>query len=117
MAFENTILSPDGDSKTLQVYNGHPLIDYAISYIYEDDDSAYAFIGYSSGFFRVFDSRSKKRIKNFTSQVTRNAGNLVLNCSAADMTFSNTGRFYYEIGYVRSGGYDIVLNYGEIIVK
>ena len=116
MALDNTILSPDGNEKPLQVYNGHALIDYAITYNYEEDNGAYQFIGFSSAFFRVYDSRSSKRVKNFTSQVSRNANNLVLNCSTSDMTFTTKGKFYYEIGYVRSGGYEIILNYGELTV-
>lgn len=115
MALDNTILSPDGDEKPLEVYNGHPLIDYAITFVYEDG-GIYPFIGYSSAFFRVFDGRQMKRVKNFTTQVTRNANNLVLNCSSSDMTFPVNGKFYYEVGYVRSGGYEIVLEYGQLIV-
>lgn len=116
MALENTILSPDGNEKDLKVYNAHPLIDYPIEFIYEDDETGYAFTGFSSAFFRVYDSRQMKRIKNFTNQVSRNSNFLVLNCSVTDMTFSNRGRYYYEIGYVRSGGYDIVLQFGELQV-
>ena len=116
MALENTILTPDGDGLTIQVYNGHPIIDYPITFTYEDMGEAYAFNGFSSAFFRIFDGRGPKKVKNFTSQVSRNAGNLVINCSSSDMTFSITGKYYYEIGYVRSGGYEIVLQYGELIV-
>lgn len=116
MALENTILSPDGNGKDIQVYNGHPLIDYPIEFVYDDDETGYSFIGFTSAFFRVFDSRQQKRIKNFTNQVSRNSNFLVINCSITDMTFSNRGRYYYEVGYVRSGVYDIVLQYGELHV-
>ncbi len=116
MALENTIFTPDGDSLTIQVYNRHPIIDYPINFTYEDTGEDYAFNGFSSAFFRIFDGRVTKKVKDFTSQVSRNAGNLVINCSSSDMTFTNTGKYYYEIGYVRSGGYEIVLQYGELIV-
>jgi len=117
MALDNTILTPAGNETELQVYSGHAIIDYPFTFVFEDDSSPYPFNGYSSGFFKIYQSRIEKKIKTFTTQVSRNANNLVLNCSASDMLISSRGSYYYELGYVRSGGYEIVLQYGKLIVK
>jgi hypothetical protein len=63
----------------------------------------------------VYDSEERNNlVKAFTTQITRNASVQVLNCSESDMTFESAGNYYYEIGYIISGGYETVLRYGVI---
>jgi len=108
----------EADEEELNLYNGQAVLDLAISYYFDDDDeTAYTFPGYASSFFYVYDSPERvDLIKSFTSQVTRNSNVQVLNLSVSDMTFDDEGKYYYEIGYVRSG-YEIVLRYGDLYVK
>lgn len=102
------------DEEDLRIYNGQAMLNETILFFYDDEDETdYDFPAYSSAFFRVYNSRGGKLIKNFTTQVSRSSNALILNCSVLDMTFTETGKRYYEIGYVRSGGYDIILRFGN----
>lgn len=106
-----------GEQDEIKVKNREALIDVAIVCLYDDEDETdFDFPGYESAYFRVYDGIDQKRVKNFTSQVARSAQTLILNCSESDMSFNRRGKYYYEIGYVRSGGYEMVLRYGDLIV-
>jgi hypothetical protein len=64
----------------------------------------------------VYDSDERNMlVKSYTTQISRNSNNQVINASVADMTFDEPGTYYAEIGYVRSG-YEIVLRYGPLFV-
>ena len=39
-----------------------------------------------------------------------------MNASVADVTFDDNGKYYYEVGYTQTGGYDFVLRFGNLIV-
>lgn len=98
----------------LSFYNGKAIIDLAFTFLYDDDDeTVFDFIGYVSAYLYVYDERSGQLLKSFTSQLTRNSNVLVLNASVADMTFDDTGSYYFELGYNRSG-YEIPLRYGKL---
>jgi hypothetical protein len=99
----------------LECYNGSPVLNLAI-YFEDQDGNAYPFAGYSSAYMNIYQSRGQTQLKGFTSQLTRNSNVIVLNMSASDMTFNDNGDYYYEIGYVQSGGYSIPLRYGKFSV-
>lgn len=108
----------DGVSKELVLYNGQALINFGIEFFTEDcdtdlsdDETDYSFPGFVSGFFRVYNERLGKRIKNITG-VTVNGGSLLINSN--DLTFEDNGVYYYEIGY--NNGYEMVLMYGQLTV-
>ena len=115
--------------RELTLYNTKAVLNLVFSYylpaIEADYDividgeylDLYPFTSYASSFFYVYDSDERNTlVKSFTSQVTRNSNNQVMNASVADMTFEAIGNYYYEIGYVRSG-YEVVLNYGKLIIE
>jgi len=112
----------------LTVYNGQAILDLVLSYYLpatsDDYDvqvdgeylDLYPFQGYTSSFMNVYDSDERNTlVKSYTTQITRNSNNQVINASVADMTFDESGTYYAEIGYVRSG-YEVVLRYGPLFV-
>lgn len=97
------------DATELTVYNAKALIDYQFTGLTFVDDSSY--------FFRVYDEREGRELKDFTSQLSKNGTTILnLNASVSDMTFDDPGKYYYELGYVKSGGYDEILKYGTLKV-
>ena len=105
--------------KDLVVYNGQALIDLSFKFRYDDAPTytAYDFPGYLSAYMNVYDSAERVySVKTFAAQITRNSNNLVVNASASDMTFSDQGKYYFELGFIRSGGYYIPLRYGTLYV-
>lgn len=110
----------EADNEDLVFYNGQAVIDLGIYYYFDDEDeTAYTFPGYSSSYMNVYDSDERNYlVKALTTQITRNSNVQVINASESDMTFNDgPGKFYYELGYVRSGGYEIALRYGNLFVK
>lgn len=91
-------------------YNAHVVKDFIFTFTsdFTDDTSSY--------FLTIYDERSGNIIKDFTTQLTRSSDSLYLNASVSDMTFDDLGKYYYEIGYVRSGGYEEILQYGTATV-
>ena len=109
----------DGVSKELVLYNGQSLINFPIDFFTEEcdndldeDEIEYTFPGFVSGYFRVYNERLGKRIKNITG-VTVSGSQLVINSN--DLTFEDNGQYYYEIGY-NSNGYEITLMFGFLNV-
>lgn len=107
----------DGVEKPLKMYNGQAVLDYDIEFFTEecDDDLDeeevdFTFPSYSSSYFRIYNERSGRLLK--TIALSRSGSSLVINASADDMTLDDKGKYYYEIGYVQTGGYEIVLMYG-----
>jgi hypothetical protein len=110
----------DGAEKDLVAYNGQALLNFAVEFFTEEcdsdldeDEEDFTFPSYVSSYFRVYNERLGKRIKNISA--SRSGASLVLNTN--DMTFEDPGNYYYEIGYVQTGGYEIVLMYGTLNVK
>ena len=107
----------DGVEKKIEVYNGQAILDYAIEFFTQDDcndETDFGFPSYNSSYLRVFNERLGREIKEIN--LTQSGGSLVINASADDMTFDDNGKYFYEIGYVQSGGYEIVLMFGPMIV-
>lgn len=107
----------DGEEKTLEVYNQLPLIDVAIEFftVECEEDEDFTFPNYASSYFRVFNERLGRRIKNITN-IAQSGPALVINASVTDMTFDDNGKYYYEIGYISTGGYEFPLRYGKLQV-
>ena len=106
----------DGEERPLEVYNQMAILDLSMSFFTEecDEDTDFTFPNFSSGYFRVFNERLGRRIKNIV--LTQSGNELVLNASILDMTFEDNGRYYYEIGYISTGGYEFPLRYGVLTV-
>lgn len=108
----------DGVEKPLKMYNGQAVLDYDIEFYTEvcDDDldeeeEDFTFPAYASAYLRIYNERSGRRLKNITT-ISQSGGSLIINASAEDMTLDDKGKYYYELGYVQTGGYDVVLMYG-----
>jgi len=107
----------DGVQKELVMYNGQAVLDYAIEFYTLEDceyEQVFPFPSYSSSYLRIFNERLGTEIKDIS--LSQSGGSLIINASVSDMTFEDNGRYYFEIGYVQSGGYEIVLMYGNFQV-
>lgn len=110
----------DGVEKNLAVFNGQAILNEAIELFVEDcstdetDEQDFTFPSFGSGFFRIFNERLGREIKDIT--LTRSGSSLVVNASVSDMTFDENGNYWFEIGYVDGGGYELVLVYGILKV-
>lgn len=116
MATISTILF-EGREYELSVYNGQAIINVPIRFFTVDCQSnevAFDFDGFESAYFKVYSERIGRTLKTIIP--TRSAEYLILNASESDMTFEDNGKYFYEIGYIMSGGYDIVLRYGQFNV-
>jgi hypothetical protein len=106
-----------GHEYDLVIYNGEAIISRAFYFYTKDCDgneTPFDFPDYNEGYFKVYNERSGRRIKNLV--LTRSAAYLILNASESDMTFEDEGFYYYEVGYVRAGGYETTLRYGNLKV-
>lgn len=100
----------------LSFYNAKAVLDLVFDFLYDDDDDTiFDFPGFVSAYMYVYDERSGQLLKSYAAQLSRNSNNLTMNASVADMTFEDAGKFYYEMGYIRSG-YEIPLRYGNFLV-
>lgn len=102
--------------KTLVVYNQKAIIDFAFSFYTEDcvDDTDFPFTGITTAYFRAYNERLGRLIKEIS--LTPSGYDLIFNASVADMTFEDNGNYFYEIGYVLPGGYEVALMYGVLTV-
>lgn len=120
MSTERTI-SHWGEEIKLEVFNGQALIDLPIDFYYDNEtNDDFDFPGLANTYFYVYSEREDGRIiKSFNQSngVTRSGASLVFNISASDMTFEDRGKYYYELGYIRSGGYEQILRFGDLIVR
>lgn len=107
-----------GDEEDLIFRNQEAVLNLVMPVFYDDDaETPYDFPGYVSGFFQITDERLGTQLKFFTSQVTRNSNILVFNLSVADMTFQDNGKYYYQIGYIMTGGYTRNLRFGNLKIR
>jgi hypothetical protein len=106
-----------GNEYPLTVYNEQALVDVAFRFYTQDncdgDKVDFDFPDYASSYFRIFNERIGRELKEFS--LTQDGAYLIANVSASDMTFRSNGNYYYEIGYVR-GVYEQTLRYGKLIV-
>lgn len=107
----------DGVEKPMTIYNGKAIIDLEVQFYseecdddLEEDEVDFAFPGYVSSYFRIYNERLGREIKEIA--LSRSGGSLLVNMSVLDATFEDNGVYYYEMGYLQSGGYEQVLAYG-----
>ena len=108
----------EGKEYPLVIYNGQAAINRAIRFYTtvscpDIEEIDFDFPDFVSAYFRVYNDRSERRIKNLV--MTQYGPYLLLNGSVQDMTFEDEGDYYYEIGYNR-GGYETALRYGKLHV-
>lgn len=117
MAIEEARI-PIAENDSLTIKNGEAWID-VVHLVYNEDGTDFDFPAYVSSYMKVYQSKdiNAKKIKEFTTQITRNSNAQVFNLSEADITFTSNGTFWYEIGYLRSGGYEQALREGDLIVE
>lgn len=109
----------DAVDDNLTFYDGKPILDFQVQFFtdecdddLEDDEVDYAFSGFVSGYFRVYNERNGRLIKDLP--MSNEGAALVLNTT--DTFFEDLGNYYYEIGYLMSGGYELALMYGILKV-
>lgn len=111
----------DGVEKPLTVYNAKAILDLEISFYteecdddLEEDEEDFTFPSYASSYFRVYNERGGREIKDIA--LSRSGSSLIINASVLDMTFEDYGNYSYEIGYVQTGGYEVALMFGILKV-
>lgn len=99
----------------LRIYNGKPIIDVGLAYYYFDDscvnpdeETEFDFPGYISSYLKIYNERLGRLIK--TIPLDRNSNVLIINSN--DTAFDDNGDYAYEVGYIQTGGYEFVLDYG-----
>jgi hypothetical protein len=110
----------DGREKDLIAYNGQAMINFGIEFFTEEcdddldeDEVDFDFDGFVSSYFRVYNERSGRILKDIATTVS--GSSMIINTN--DMSFEDNGNYYYEIGYVQTGGYDTVLMYGTLNIR
>jgi hypothetical protein len=103
----------DGVEEPLDIFNGQAIINKTIEFFTEEceTETDFAFPGYVSSYWRVYNERSGRLIKNYS--LSQSGASLIINNSVLDMIYEDNGIYYYEIGYVQTGGYEITLRYGQ----
>lgn len=105
---------------SLVIYNGQAIINRSFRFYtvidcpdlpYEEID--FDFPDYTSSYLRIFNERNGRLIIEIA--LDHDGGYLIANASASDMTFEDTGNYYYEVGYVRAV-YEQALRYGTLKV-
>lgn len=111
----------DGVEESLTVFNRQAIINFGIEFFTEDcddnltvDETDFNFPGYVSSYFRIYNERIGTLIKSFA--LSQSGASLIINASVLDMTFEDNGNYWYEIGYVQTGGYEIMLRHGILKV-
>lgn len=98
----------------LEIYNDQPIIDMGFQFFYLDCDTEtdFDFPDYSSSYMKIYNERLGRTIK--TIPLTRNGNILIVN--STDTDFDDNGKYFYEVIYLMSGGYEQVLRYGPLEV-
>ncbi len=106
----------DAVEEPLVVYNRVAIIDKTISFFTEEceEETDFTFPSYVSSYLRVFNERLGFEIKDIPLSVS--GSSIVINANVLDMTFEDNGIYFYEIGYVQTGGYEVPLKYGPLQV-
>lgn len=109
-----------GDNDKLVVYNNQVIKDLVFVFVYDDDNETDFDFPQATGqaFLRIYDERLGRQLKEWEGNLylVIASSTIIANIPAGDLQFEETGKLYYEVGYVQSGGYEIVLRYGELEV-
>lgn len=101
----------------IRVMAGKPVVNVGFLY-YDYEDAPYDFSGQVGYGLKVWDNKDKNKfLKEWVQGSGLNLSNSVIfwNASAGEMDFQK-GKRYYEAYYLNSGGYEVVLRYGEFQV-
>lgn len=106
-----------GQEYKMSIYNGKPIIGVGLVFLYYDEcepetELEYDFPDYISSYFKIYNERLGRVIK--TIPLTRSGNVLYIN--SEDVDFEDNGDYFYEVGYIMSGGYEQVLRYGLLQV-
>lgn len=98
----------------LELFNNQPIIDIGFQFVVDDcgTDVEFDFPDYVSSHMKIYNERLGRTIKNIP--LTRHGNILII--YSTDTSFDPNGNYYYEVIYVMSGGYEIVLRYGLLQV-
>lgn len=99
----------------MEMFNNQPIIDIGFQFYYLadcGDETDFDFPNYVSSYMKIYNERLGRTVK--TIPLERN-GNILMIYST-DTSFESEGNYYYEVIYVMSGGYEIVLRYGLLQV-
>lgn len=109
----NTLFN--GQEYRLEIYNGKPILNVGIAFYYDNcgTETEFDFPDYVSSSLVIYNERLGRVLK--TIPLTRTGNVLFINTQ--DTNFDENGRYFYEINYIASGGYERNLRYGEMIVK
>jgi len=106
----------DAVEEPMLVYNRMAIVDKAMEFFTEEceTETDFTFPYYASSYFRVFNERLGFEIKDIA--LSQSGPALIINASVTDMTFEDNGFYFYEVGYIQIGGYEVPLKYGPLQV-
>ncbi len=110
----------DAVEEPLEIYNGKAILNQEIQFTVDEceqddiDEVPYTFPNYQSSYLRIYNERLGRLIR--TIDLAQSGGSLIVNAETWQTTFNVSGVYWYEIGYVQSGGYEIALKYGPVKV-
>lgn len=104
----------EGIEHPLKQRNGDPIIEQGFQFTYDDcgTETAYDFPNYSSAYMVVYNERGGRVIKTLTMERTGD----ILYFMTQDTTYEDLGKYFYEVIYMQTGGYEYVLMYGTLTV-
>lgn len=112
------------EEEDLIAYNAKAIIQLSFAFYFDtdgivNDETNFNFPGFISPYLYIYNERSAHQIliKSFVNQLSVSGNIMLLNASVADMTFNDVGKYYYELGYIQTGGYETPLRYGNFFVK
>lgn len=106
-----------GKELPLTIYNGDAIVNKAFRFYTKDCDGNaedFDYPEYVSSYFRVYNERNGRLLLDLS--LTRSGTYLIVNSTDTQMTFDDNGNYFYEVGYVRNGGYEQALRYGKLDV-
>lgn len=101
--------------KDLTFYSGKAVIN-RVNRFYDNTGSDYLLTSNIGLFFVIYEEREEGRIvfeSDHNSGLSTSVNDIIFNFSVADMSIP-IGNYYYELGYVVDGGYEIILAYGSL---
>lgn len=101
----------------VQIFNRQPIINSGFEFFYTDcdgEEQEYEIPGFVAAYAKVYNERLGRVIKTWDLTLS---GTNILILNTQDVSFPTNGVYWIEIYYVMSGGYEIRLRYGKLIVK
>lgn len=110
MDIHNTFIA---DEKTLVFYAGKPVINRQMDF-YDVDGNDWDFSEAVSHYMKIWEEREGGILLidwDSPTNLSHSGKTVFLNAPVAD-TSIGTGKYYYEIGYLIAGGYEVLTGYG-----